>query len=382
MRVTLPARWLRFSLALLVALGVCACGSGGRHASSSFSAPQAPPRPPAPAPATGYWLGLAYNSSARVGVVEEFSSHGIVYDRSGSLEVLAGQTPASDRRLRHGLQVSIAAGMIPDIEIDPSVGPLGCAGDPNGTTQCLPVQESDIGEYVRGFASTATSIRRLYPHRAIVFEPMNEPWSWGYPPGAPAAKDTAYEYAAILRRLLPAVQGAGVPLQSIYVPAEGKLEDGSEWVTDLYQAQPCLQSSCGPIEGWNLHPYGRPGSRQEGIDSVPGVRAQMRSGMNNVIVSEIGFCSREIDGGRGCGENTSTVVGSAVQTEHWMAQTLGEALAMHQAGWLKALLVWDRAGDGWAMQEPDGSLTRQGQVLERFAQAHSGPPAYRASGPG
>jgi hypothetical protein len=100
---------------------------------------------------------------------------------------------------------------------------------------------------------------------------------------------------------------------------------------------------------------------------VPGLRAPMLSGQNNVIVSEIGFCARDVNGGRDCNQNRSDVVGSSAQAATWLAQTLQEALAMHRAGWLKAMLLWNRAGDGWAMQNDDGSLTAQGQELARFA---------------
>jgi len=213
--------------------------------------------------------------------------------------------------------------------------------------------------------------------RRVLLEPMNEPWDWASPSGTPAGKLAAAEYAAILAQLLPAARSAGIALNQIYVPGDGKLDDGTQWADDLYAAQPCLKpgsGTCGPIEGWNLHPYGRPGRTDQGIGSVPGIRSRMLSGENNIIVSEIGFCAEDVAKGSGCAENTPSVVGTSAQTARWLAETLRAALAMHRQGWLKALIVWDRVGDAWGMQAPDGRLTAQGEVLTRFAVAHPGSP--------
>ena len=336
-----------------------------------------PPLPATAAPGPrAAWLGLDYNSGAGTGRLRDFAARGIVYDREGSIELAAGDTPANDAELGPGLTALYAAGMVPDIVINPSGGPIGCQGNPNPSKRCLPIQIADIAAYVRGFVTTVTSVLRAHRGARALFEPMNEPWDWASPPGTRSGRAAAAEFAAILARLLPAAKAAGIPLGDLYVPATGTLSDGTSWIPDLYGAQPCLKpgaSSCGPIAGWNLHPYGLPNSSTEGIASVPVVRAGMLTGKDNVIVSEIGFCATDVGGGRRCNENKSDIVGSSSQTAAWLSQTLREAAAMHRAGWLKALLLWERAGGGgWAMQNPNGSLTAQGRVLDLFADSTAG----------
>jgi hypothetical protein len=349
---------------------------------TSCGSSQTPPAPVPPAPAPSPprhgspeppgWLGLNYNSSANVGKLDEFAKRGIVFDRGGGLELDVGATPQDTPQFAHDLRVSIRAGMIPDIELGPAAGPIGCAGNPDGSTRCLP-RDPYVRRYVDAFIRTVSGVLRAYPHSRFLFEPMNEPWNWASPPITPSGRMAAAEYAAVLAQLLPAAKAEGIPLSDIYVPATGTLLDGTSWISDLYQAQPCLKpgsGSCGPIAGWNIHPYGLPFSSADGIGSVPAMREMMRSGQNNIIVSEIGFCATDVAGGRDCNQNLSDVVGSSGQAAVWLTDTLDRALAMHQAGWLKALLVWNRAGDAWAMQNPDGSLTAQGTALELFARRH------------
>lgn len=146
-------------------------------------------------------------------------------------------------------------------------------------------------------------------------------------------------------------------------------------MSDLYQAEPCLKAgprTCGPIAGWNLHPYGLPYSTTEGIASVPPTRGPMLSGRDNIVVSEIGFCAQDVNAGSGCQDNRPDIVTSSGKTATWLAETLTQALAMHRAGWLKALLIWNRAGDGWAMQQTGGALTSAGAVLVHFASGRGG----------
>jgi hypothetical protein len=304
---------------------------------------------PAPAPPAA-WLGLNYNSRASPGELSDFADRGIVYDREGNIEVQAGETPANTPRFGVGLSTAYAARMVPDIEVDPASGPSGCEGNSDPVKLCLPTDETDIESLIRGFIQTASSVLEDYPGKRVLFEPLDEPWDWASPPGTQSGRLAAAEYAAML-------------------------SDGSSWIPDLYKAQPCLKpgpTSCGPIAGWYLHPYGRPDSSSEGIESVPGVRKRMLSGQDNLIVSEIGFCATDVDGGSGCDENVPDIDGTSAQTAAWLSETLKEAAPMHQAGWLKALLVWERAGSGWAMQNPDGSLTAQGRALDLFADSAAG----------
>jgi hypothetical protein len=315
------------------------------------------------------WLGLNYNSGSATGGLTDFSRFGIVYDRLGDLAVNAGQTIESSPDLARGLRASSRAGMVPDVMVSPVRGPTGCTGDPNGSTLCLPDSEAAIDRFVRGFVTTTLSVRRAVPHHRAIFEPMNEPWDWAPPPGTASSARGARLYAATLVKLLPALRAAGVPLSAIYVPATGELADSTYWIPDLYTAEPCLKPgprSCGPIEGWSVHPYGPPNSVTSGIREIPLLRRAMRSGEDNIVVSEVGFCETGVPDSL-CDENTPTVDGSSRQTARWLTQTLQEALRMHDAGWLRALIIWERTGGGWAMQLPDGALTAQGRALIRFA---------------
>lgn len=318
------------------------------------------------------WLGLNYNSSSGAGDITDFSRYGIVYDRLGSFDLAAGVTVRSSRELRDGLRASVQAGMVPDVVISPVRGPSGCSTNPNTSDLCLPDTAADVGDYVHAFIKTALAIQRAYPHTGVAFEPMDEPWDWAPPPGTPSGAAAAERYAVILARLLPAARAAGIPLSSIYVPATGQLIDQTSWIPDLYQAQPCLRPgphSCGPIEAWNVHPYGPPTSTSHGIAEVPRLREQMPSGAGNIIVSEIGFCATDVLGGAHCDQNTPTVDGSTTATARWLTDVLRAARRMHDAGWLRALIIWQRTGGGWSMQLPDGKLTQQGQALVRFARS-------------
>ena len=371
--------WWRFAVVIATCIAaVVAVVAVDRTRGPVRPAPPAatPPRPARPAakpPAA--WLGLDYNSGAGVGRLRDFARRGVVYDREGSLEVGAGDTPANSSRLAEGLDASYAAHMVPDIVVNSTVGRLGCDGNPNPRKLCLPTGEPQIESYVRAFVRTARSVVRAHRGKQVLFEPMNEPWDWASPPGTGSGAAAASEYAAVLAQVLPAAKASGVPLSDIYVPATGTLSDGSSWVSGLYGSQPCLKpgpASCGPIAGWNVHPYGLPGSSTEGILSVPAVRAAMLSGQDNVVISEIGFCATDVNDGQACDENKADIVGTSSQTAAWLSQTLKEAAPMHRAGWLKALLLWERGGSGFAIQNPDGRLTAQGRVLDLFADSSAG----------
>jgi hypothetical protein len=353
------------AVAVIVA-GLSATGSGG-------PGPSAPTPPPPAAPARlppVAWLGLDYNANATPAAVADFSSRGIVFDREGATEVAAGQTPANSPAFAAGLDTAFGAGMIPDVQVDAIQGPRGCTTNPTTSDLCLPSTPAQIDAFVAGFVQTASSALGAHPGRPALFEPTDEPWRWASPPGSPPDRRAASQYAAILARLLPAARVAGVPLADIYVPAVGRLDDGTWWVSDLYAAQPCLApgpATCGPISGWNLHPYGLPGRTSEGIGSVPVLRERMQSGADNIVVSEIGFCAGDVNGGKDCLANQPDITGTSAQTALWLSETLSEAAPMHRAGWLSAVIVWDRGGDGWAMQYADGRLTPQGRALDLFA---------------
>jgi len=319
------------------------------------------------------WLGLDYNSRPGVGGLADFVDHGIVFDRDGNIQPPAGALAAPGSKLGRGLQTSIGADMVPDIEVDPPADPPLC-GAGRG---CLPTGQRAVTAYVSGFVATAQSVLRAFPSKRLLFEPIDEPWNLGSPGARPGYRAAAL-YAAVLAQLLPAITKARnptIPLDDVYVPATGRLEDSTSWVADLYEAEPCLRTgaaTCGPIQGWSVHAYGLPGSRGAGIESVPGLRSGMSSGADNIVISEVGFCAADVGDGDGCDQNTPDVVGTAEQTAAWLTQTLREALPMRRAGWLKALLVWARSSGGWSMQLPGGGLTPQGRALESFGDGYAG----------
>jgi hypothetical protein len=295
-------------------------------------------------PPSGPWLGLNGNSLTFLGPVDRFVEHGALYDRSDAVEWIAGETLAQGGR---GLAASIKDGMIPDVTIE-FAGYPGCSFH----SQCLPTSDGAIAAYVDGFIATATEIRAKYPAAGIPFEAINEPWGYG----------SAGQYAAILASLLPAAARAGIPLTDIYA---GAYEHG--WVQDLYEAQPRLQSE---IKGWYLHPYAGEREPDEGIASLPAIQAKMTSGQNNVIVSEIGFCAPDVND---AGDKCTGAPAQSRDSSEAAALLEGElkaALPFHQAGWLRALIVYSRNDGGWAMQLKGGALTAQGAAFERFAEAY------------
>lgn len=290
----------------------------------------------------GNWLGLNDNSASYLGPVGQFVADRVVYDRE---EYLAGRLPSPHDSLHR----AIAHHMIPDVVIEYA----GYTGrgfgrlDPNFPTGAA------ITRYVSGFLRTARAIRHAYPGREIMFEPINEPWGYATPA----------RYAAVVSELLPAARGAGIPLDSIYVGAYGK-----GWVPAMYAAAPALRTLVG---GWYFHPYGSPtgtqGGYSSGIQSLPYVQAEMTSGQNNIVVSEIGWCAEEVNQGAACSQSRTR---SARQAARLLTESLDNALPMRHAGWLKALLVYSRSDGGWAMELPHAVLTESGRALVRFGRAH------------
>jgi hypothetical protein len=331
----------------------------------------------------GPWLGLDGNSfGSWTGAIGDFTFHHIVYDRGGDpgIEWYAGEPLEQGGRLTVGgvaLAKSIAAGMIPDINIEYS----GYTGDAH-TDPNFPAGAAGVSAYVQGFVSSARAIHERYP--GVIFEPMNEPWFYTTP------QFNGAEYADVIAQLLPAAKAAGIPLDQIYVAAygadrnsNGELAGG--WVPAMYGAQPQLQSE---IEGWYFHPYGPPqGSSLEksaGIQSVPEVQRLMTSGQNNIIVSEVGYCAPDVSSTSHC--SGPAAVESSGQAAEQLTEMLDNALHYRQAGWLRALIVYSRDDGGWAMETSGGRLTKQGEALDEFADRHGltsiAPPAEPSPQPG
>jgi hypothetical protein len=252
-------------------------------------------------------------------------------------------------------------------------------------SSCIPASNAAIDAYARGFVRTAGAILRYAAARfltgRVMFEIVNEPW--GFTSGGPGPHGTynAGQYAKLVARTLNAAQRAGLPLGDIYVGAI----DAEGWVANMYAGSPALGTLA---QGWYLHPYGLPGEPDAGIGAARSLHDRFAafSGWSNVIVSELGYCVSPHAGGALppsdiCAENVPEVdVRSATDAAVLLTETLDEALAMHQAGWLRAVIVWDRgesqppslgysadAAAGWAAQLPDGALTPAGQALLSFA---------------
>ncbi len=255
--------------------------------------------------------------------------------------------------------------MIPVISIEYS-GYIGnYKSDPKFPTE--EKESNTLKEYVEGFVKSAESIVKAHPGATILFEPINEPWGYTTP------QYNGAEYASVIAKLLPAANTAHLPLNNIYVGAIGKdcvykgaTEECSTngWVPAMYKAQSKLETE---IQGWYFHPYGPPSGVEyydsEGIQSVPLVQSTMTSGQNNIIVSEVGYCAEDVNEGEGCGGDGLTSIAAAAD----LTTMLSNALPYHQAGWLRALLVYSRNDGGWAMQIPPKTLTKQGEALDEFA---------------
>jgi hypothetical protein len=287
--------------------------------------------------AGGPWLGLNGNSTGYLGGLEEFVEHRIVYDRGGSIELQAGETLAD---AAPPLEASIKAGMIPVVLIEFD-GYSNCTFG----KACLPTDPKALSAYARGFISTAEEILDKWPAAGITFEAINEPWGYGTPD----------QYAAFLALLLPLVANSHIPPGDVYVGATGE-----GWIQGLYQAQPQLRTE---IQGWYLHPYAKERKPGQGMAEVPGIRAEMESGRDNVTVSEIGFCAVSVGGGQ-CATSAAPAVDPS-DAARALEKELEIARADHRAGWLRAVLVYSRTDGGWAMQQR-GGLTEPGGMLEAF----------------
>lgn len=375
---------------LLGVICCCALSATGAPRSSAY------PASPLAAPASASWLGLNDNTAKYLGAVDTFGRYGISYDRS--FELTAGMLPGElegggeTRELERRLAEDHEYGMVPVVVIEYrgyDRSGVQFRSDPEFPQPRTSAEEragrNTIAGYAAGFARSAAAILRLvdarYPGMEVLFEPMNEPWGYTEP------EYNAAEYADVIAQTLPAALAAGVPASSIYVAATGEdcaygveLKLGchaDDWVSAMYAAQPQLQVQ---VQGWYLHPYGPPSGsdrlENEGIQSLPAVRAKMSSGQDNVIVSEVGYCAEDVNnptrrrGGESC---HGFSVPTSVQAAADLTEVLECARGYHEEGWLRALLVYSRNDGGWAMQSyPQLTLTRSGEALATFALLYGG----------
>ena len=340
-----------------------------------------------PAPGSP-WLGLDGNSNGiKPEHIGEFVANNIVYDRGGApgIELEAGELLEEGGKVTEAgkeLATSVGAGMTPDVLIVYKAYEGGCESDPDFPQERTKKEEEGgketIKGYVEGFIKTAKAVHEKYP--SAIFEPMNEPWCVTTP------QYNGAEYANVIAKLLPEAKATGIPLSAIYVAAIGwdctasecgkychvehpKAECVSDdWVPAMYAAQPKLETE---IQGWYFHPYGPPSGTEEGdsrgIQTLPLVQEKMTSGQNNIIVSEVGYCDEEVNGPEPCGGDGVT----NAEADKDMSEMLGNALPYHEAGWLRALIVYARKGGGWAMQLTESAtLTKPGEALDAFADLH------------
>jgi hypothetical protein len=344
------------------------------------------------------WLGLNGNSAKYLGPVDTFSRYGISYDRS--FELIAGELPSELERgfetaeFEKRLAQDNADGMTPVVVVEYrgyDRSGFTFKSDPEFPRQRDPQEEREgrntIAGYVAGFVRSASRIlalvRERYPGMEVLFEPMNEPWGYTTP------QYYAREYADVIARVLPAAKAAGIPLSDVYVGATGAARFATErpeeaprrnpagWVRAMYEAQPSLETE---IQGWYLHPYGPPrgtanGAMDDGvgIESVPLLRAKMTSGENNMIISEVGFCDHEVDEEQCSASHYPSYpfVGNGTQAAEALTETLETAKSYHEAGWLRALIIYSRNDRGWAMQRIHAKhvqLTQMGKALVAFAE--------------
>jgi len=365
---------------LLIAL-VCLAIAGAILADSlSRSGRQVPAGPVVAAlPARPGWLGLNANTSGYLGPLDTFSRAGVVFDRN--LDLQAGSLPGAGDSRR--LAEDHALGMSPVAVIEyRGYGRPGSEfqADPEFPRERSAAEAAQgratIAAYVAGFLRTAGAISQLAgardPGTEVRFEVMNEPW------GNTTPQYDAAQYAAVVAALLPAATAAGIPAQDIYVAATGEacVSSGcraNAWVEEMYRAQPALRQE---VQGWYLHPYG-PASglsayANGGIDAVALIRAGISAGRGNLIVSEVGFCAREVNNPAGAQAGVDCHGSPAIsgaQAAASLETVLERARAYHRQGWLRALIVYSRNDGGWAMQLPGGALTPSGRALLRFAAA-------------
>jgi len=340
------------------------------------------------APSGGHWLGLNGNSQSNrsngewLGPVNLFAKEGIVYDRS--LEITAGQLPhevsPGGTPFESTLQYDHEYGMVPLVVIDYR----GYVGDYKPDPYFPAPQRSrgeeaegrtTVAQYAEGFARTAAAtlaiITAKYPSMPVYFEAMNEPWGYTTP------QYNGAQYAPAAAAVLSAAGHAGVPLGDILLAAtgadqsingEGRAEwHTAGWIPAMYGAAPSLATEA---QGWYFHPYGPPtGSKfnnSSGIESVAQVHKLIRSGAGNIFVSEDGFCARRVGLCAG-----GPLVESSGEAAKLLSEMLTNALPDHEAGWLKALIVYSRTDGGWRMQEyPSKELNASGRALDEFARLH------------
>lgn len=199
------------------------------------------------------------------------------------------------------------------------------------------------------YAEKAVAIIKkvIEQHPAVrTFEILNEPYLKG-----PHHKSNAADYANILLATYEKLAAEGIVEVTLLASAAGTYEkvdasgvgtgefsdvhSGGGWVHDLLATKPQLKAGgTFPITGWTSHPYGKPTEIGNEFNSGFLVSIALResvkrnggSGYNNWWITEVGV---NIEG-----------ISEAEQSTR-LQEDLEQAQLMGEAGWLKALVVYD-----------------------------------------
>ncbi|MHB1538522.1 MAG: hypothetical protein ACYCUM_10260 [Solirubrobacteraceae bacterium] len=304
------------------------------------------------------WLGINSNTGgAYLTTVSEFAKYGLLYDRGNGLNWYAGGTTSVEEyEGLHGLEhptveYSLRAGMTPIITLEPEGSKL-------------PSTEAEIDALASALVKSIKAAREAFPSSPMLFELINEPYFY--------EGGTASTYAKIVGATLTACEDAAIPLDIVYVAGGATMS----WIGEMYTAVPKLETQ---VQAWYFHPYGPPSGTVnegyvEGIQTLPEAREKAKSGRDNIIVSEVGFWTPDVNKGEGKGGPESCWASSKDQAAEWLTEMLKNAVPFHAEGWLRALVVFSRSFGGWAMQyseEPEyGTLTPSGEAMINFAQLY------------
>lgn len=295
-----------------------------------------------PAKAGANWLGLMGNSGyASFGAIDDFSKHGILFDRGNGLEPAAGAAST-------GTSTSLAASMKPIIIIED--------GEGEGKMPSTTTAQKEFAEKV---VETINKEKASFPGKELLFEILNEPYFRTVTEGVTLAQ----QYADIVNEVFLKCEAAGISLSIILISARGR-----EWITEMYARQSSLKTK---IANWSVHPYGpenntnRAGNwNSAGILSLQALRAEMQSGQSNIYVTEYGWWVEGVNGDK---VKQSPAASSQAIAEEWLKGGLQMAWRFHDKGWLKSMIIYSRGAGGFAMEETAKKLTKPGEALINFA---------------
>lgn len=292
-----------------------------------------------------HWLGLNGNSLSGYGDLTYWPQRGVVYDRLEFLQPSLAVGASSGTGAT--VATAVANGMIPVVLLDPST--YGTGAIPTG---------GDITIFANYVVSQIQTLEFAFPGKGLLYEVINEPWTSGFYSPTPSAA----QHADVIAGVWDAAVTAGLDMTRVYAMAED-----AAYVALMYAEQPSLKTL---VQGWSVHPYGGPppgyaSSTGQGIASVPEFRDALFSGADNILISEIGLWDYSQSALHEFDESTALDAATAAR---WTRQIVNAARAYHDAGWLKALIWYNRNSTGWATNSLGGALTSVGTALSQNAQ--------------